>query len=79
MTCRDFTGFLDDYLTGQLPTHVRVQFETHLALCANCATYLAQYRDTIAMGRAVFREDETRLPPDVPDDLIAAILRARHT
>jgi anti-sigma factor RsiW len=76
MTCRDLTAFLDDYLAGELLPEVRTRFDAHLAICANCARYLMQYRQAIALGRQAFSGDDD-LPADVPQALVDAILAAR--
>jgi anti-sigma factor RsiW len=77
MTCREFADFIDDYLTGALPPNVLAAFEAHIAVCANCVRYLAQYRDSMAVGRMAFTALDSELTGDVPEDLIAAILAAR--
>jgi anti-sigma factor RsiW len=77
MTCRDFAGFLSDYLTGELPADVLAAFEAHISVCSNCVRYLAQYRDSIAFSRAALEAGGSSVPDDVPEDLIAAILTAR--
>lgn len=77
MTCREFAEFIAEYLADGLPAPQRDDFARHLARCSNCARYLDQYRRTIELGRAAFADEESMLPSDVPDDLIAAILRAR--
>ena len=77
MTCRDFADFLDRYLAATLPAPILRRFERHLSVCPNCQRYLAQYRDTIALGRSAFDELADTVPGDVPDDLVAAILAAR--
>jgi anti-sigma factor RsiW len=79
VTCREFTGFIAEYLAEGLPASQRDDFERHLSRCTNCARYLEQYRRTIDMGRVAFADDESPVPADVPEDLIAAILRARRT
>jgi anti-sigma factor RsiW len=77
MTCREFADFLDDYLAGGLAPSVRTAFEYHLQLCVNCVRYLEHYRQAIALGRHAFDGTSTDLLPDVPEDLVRAILRAR--
>ena len=77
MTCRDLAEFMGMYLAGELPADVLGAFEHHIALCPNCERYLAQYRDSIALGRVAFGEAEAVMPSDVPADLVAAILTAR--
>ena len=78
MTCREFASFISDYLVGELPRAGRLQFERHLAACPNCERYLAQYRETIAAGRAAFADPDGELPPEVPEELVRAILAARQ-
>jgi anti-sigma factor RsiW len=77
VTCREFASFMMDYLSGELAREHRIAFERHLALCPNCDRYLAQYRETIAAGRAGFADPEGPLPPEVPDELVQAILKAK--
>ena len=79
MTCRDFADFLDRYLAATLPAPIVSRFERHLSVCPNCQRYLAQYRDTIALGRRAFDESAATVPTEVPDDLVAAILTARSS
>ena len=78
MTCREFAEFISDYLAGELPPDARAQFEGHLDVCPNCVAYLSNYRDTIALGRRAFTDDDAALPDDVPDDLVQAILASRR-
>jgi len=78
MTCREFTSFIADYLSGDLQPSVRASFERHLSLCDNCTQYLADYERTVGLERAAFEEGEM-LPPEVPESLVAAILASRST
>ncbi len=78
MTCREFADFLAEYLSGELAPETRTQFERHLDVCPNCVAYLSNYRDTIALGRRAFTEEDASVPGDVPDDLIQAILASRR-
>jgi anti-sigma factor RsiW len=79
VTCREFAEFIADYLSDELTTETRVQFERHLKVCPNCVAYLSNYRDTIALGRTAFVDDDAGVPGDVPDDLVQAILDSRRT
>jgi anti-sigma factor RsiW len=79
VTCREFAGFMAEYLGGDLPAEVRAVFERHLSRCANCRTYLASYTTTIEMGRRAFDDDSAPVAGDVPRRLIAAILSARRS
>ena len=63
MTCRDFTAFIADFLDGELPAAERQQFERHLGRYVNCARYLG----------------DAPVPPEVPDELVDAILRVRRS
>ena len=78
MTCRDLADFMSVYLAGELPDDVLTTFEHHIALCPNCARYLAQYRDSTAFSRVAFDEPDAVVPAEVPADLITAILTARR-
>jgi anti-sigma factor RsiW len=78
VTCREFADFIMDYLEGELPADVRTLFERHLARCPDCHRYLAQYRETTAAGKDAFAEPDGELPPDIPEELIRAILASRR-
>jgi anti-sigma factor RsiW len=66
-----------DYLTGELARERREPFERHLSRCDNCREYLSQYRQTIDAGRLAFASPDADLPPDVPVELVKAVLSAR--
>ena len=69
MTCRDVTAFLADYVSGALAPEVLSTFETHMAICANCRAFIAQYRLTLAAHQRA--ADPLT---DIPDDLVRAIV-----
>lgn len=75
MTCREFADFIQAYVAGELGADVLARFEEHVAVCPNCVTYLAQYRDAMAMGRAAFDDLDAGVPDDVPEDLVGAMMR----
>jgi anti-sigma factor RsiW len=77
VTCREFADFMADYLSGELEPALRQPFDDHLNLCVNCQRYLTSYRETVALGKRAFEDEDAVLPPDVPDDLVKAILAAR--
>jgi anti-sigma factor RsiW len=78
MTCRELVGFIDAYLSNELPSSERVCFEQHLAKCDACVDYLDSYRSTVAMGKLAFaKHDSSEIPDEVPHDLIEAILASR--
>lgn len=76
MTCQEFIDFLMDYDEGVLPSDQRAQFDEHLSVCPDCVNYLASYRATKAMGKSAFSVGCEPLPPEVPPELIQAILLA---
>ncbi len=77
LTCREFEDFVLDYFEGTLPTKQRVIFDMHLMMCRDCRGYLAAYRRSVALGKAVFEWQESLVPSDVPEDLVDAILAAK--
>jgi len=79
VTCREFADFIFDYLAGELDADVGALFERHLTRCPSCVAYLAQYRATIVAGYEAFREDDGAIPPEVPEQLIQAILSSRRS
>ena len=79
MTCRECVEFLMDYLACELPDGTRTVFESHLKACPNCVHYLQTYEATVALGRVAFDSTESEVPPEVPEELVQAILSAlRH-
>ena len=77
MTCQELLDFLMDYVDGQLPAAQLEVFEQHLQACPPCVHYVDSYRETAAVGRSICEHDNA-LPPDVPEALVDAILRARE-
>jgi anti-sigma factor RsiW len=74
MTCREFTDFLMEYLSGELSACERAEFERHLAECSDCSAYLQSYQETIKLGKAVFTDLDAFVPQDVPEKLVQVIL-----
>jgi anti-sigma factor RsiW len=77
MSCRELAEFLAGYLSGELEAGALAEFERHLRLCANCRNYLAGYKATIELGRRAFDDENAGVPPDVPEELVKAILASR--
>jgi anti-sigma factor RsiW len=69
MPCREFVELVTDYLEDRLSPRDRARFETHLAECEYCATYLEQMRQTI---RAFGRLPEESLSAEARDALLSA-------
>lgn len=77
MKCREFVEFLMEYLDGALVEAERRVFEDHIGDCPACVNYLATYRETVRLGSSVCTPD-AEVPPDVPEELVQAILSARR-
>jgi anti-sigma factor RsiW len=78
MNCRECTEFLIDYHEGDLPPAVAAAFDGHLAKCGPCVDYVRHYGRAIALGKAAFASGETAALPDLPEELVQAILAARR-
>lgn len=76
ITCVEFENFVIDYLEGRLSARERRRFEIHLWFCRECREYLAAYQGAREMTRRAVVQGEPELP-DVPEDLIKAVLAAR--
>jgi anti-sigma factor RsiW len=66
LSCRELVELVSDYLEGALPADERSRFETHIAGCTNCAAYVRQMRETLALlgtlpADALSREAEDEL------------------
>lgn len=77
LTCRELIDFLRDYLEGELSSEETARFEHHLRLCPACVSYLQTYQETVRLGREAFQEPEGRVPEEVPEELVRAVLDAR--
>lgn len=78
-TCREIFAFLADYLDDALGAEERVAFERHLSVCPACVAYLDGYRETIRLAREALADGAEVTPPEVPDELVSAILRSRNS
>lgn len=79
MNCRECTDFLLDYHAGDLPADVADAFEKHLAKCGPCVDYVRYYARTISAGKQAFSGGGSAPLPDLPEELVQAILSARRT
>jgi anti-sigma factor RsiW len=77
LTCRELIDFLDDYVEGALPAAQRALFDDHLGRCAACVRYLRGYQGTLR-AVALSHGAAAAAPPDVPEELLTAILAARR-
>jgi predicted anti-sigma-YlaC factor YlaD len=77
ISCAEFEDFIQDYLEDTLEPRQKKVFEFHLRLCRECRDYLSAYQQTLALGKAAFKQSDEIVPSTVPDDLIKAILDAQ--
>jgi len=79
MSCRrTIDDFLMRYFEGGLTLSERIRFNLHLAMCIHCRRYLDSYRKTMALEKAAgASDDDSQPPPDMPEQLVKAILAAR--
>ena len=77
MTCRDVTDVLNDYVSGDLSPERTAGVDQHVSTCADCASYLAAYRQTLTLTKQAFDSGETPAA-DIPEALVKAILAARR-
>ncbi len=78
ITCRQFEDFMIDYLEGGLSERQRFVFELHLKVCGECRAYLAAYRRAVEVSTNVEKDAGDVILPEVPQDLIKAIVEARQ-
>lgn len=69
LTCQELVELITEYLEHQLTVDDTSRFESHLADCPGCNTYLEQMRRTVGL---VGRLDETSLSREVQTALIQA-------
>jgi anti-sigma factor RsiW len=67
LPCQELVELITDYLENRLPDSARDRFETHLAQCSGCRTYLEQMRRTI---RALGRLPTESIQPEARDRLL---------
>ena len=72
ISCAEFEDFILAYLDDQLSPRQKWMFEAHLKICKECQAYLKAYRATLAVTQAQSGQDL----PDVPEDLVKAVMSA---
>ncbi|HZD52296.1 MAG TPA: hypothetical protein VE175_04570 [Woeseiaceae bacterium] len=78
LTCREFDGFIVDYLARELPLTRQLSCWLHVSMCGACRKYLRQYRKTMALGKQAFEAPGDAVPETVPDELVKAALIHRR-
>lgn len=76
LRCDTCIDFLLEYLDNQLSEDQRFAFDSHIAYCRDCETYLRNYR--AAMNLASNVTCFVAPDADAPEALIQAILKARR-
>jgi len=76
MICREVVEFLAEYLSGDMPSDQRLAFDEHLEACPECVAYVKSYQETVKLGKAAFSHPDERVPDEVPEELVEAILAA---
>jgi len=77
ISCEEFEDFILQYLEGELPVVKRAIFELHMKICRECRDYLAAYQRSIETAKAAVQQQEQRELPQIPEDLVSAILAAQ--
>lgn len=72
MSCKELVELVSDYLEGHLSPEDGARFESHLATCPGCKTYLEQMRLTLAVSGSL---EEDALEPAARDQLLEAFRR----
>jgi len=68
LTCKELVELVTEYLEGTLPAAERQRFDEHLAGCAACTRYVAQFKTVIELTGRLHPEDVT---PDARAALLA--------
>jgi anti-sigma factor RsiW len=76
MNCREYVDFLMAYVSEELPPEQAAAFKQHISDCPPCIHYLETYRETLAMEKLAYAEQEA-LFEEAPENLVKAILAAR--
>jgi len=78
VTCEEADRFIDDYLSGELPTRQRLIFDWHIRLCPGCREYLKRYRRSVELARDSFYDDAGKeTSEEMPREILDGILAAR--
>jgi anti-sigma factor RsiW len=77
MTCQEVLDFLSDYVEGRLSAGEHARLEEHLAVCPPCVDYLKSFEATLAACRSLRSTEFSAKLPEMPEELVQAILAAR--
>ena len=75
MTCREFAKLIRARLDNELDLNEVIRFDQHASVCAECATYMDGYRQTIAATKRAFNSpDLSDEDSDLTEDLVEQII-----
>ena len=69
MSCQELVELVTGYIEGVLPSEDRMRFDTHLAECDGCQSYLDQMRQVV---RTLGHLPEEPLSPTAKQELLQA-------
>ena len=75
LTCQEVDRFLYDFHQGNLSFSQQLKFKIHISMCRECRAYVKDYKNTVRLSKEGFTIAEPI--ENVPEDLMAAILKAR--
>lgn len=73
-SCRAIVDVLCDYLEGELPPEEAMDFDSHMADCPPCVSFLKTYRKTTELCRSLSPEE---IPTELKERLKQFLERRR--
>ena len=74
ITCARSEELIDVFCEGDLAAGERRRASLHFLVCPDCRSYLAAYRRTIALEKAVFAHPESLSAPAASERLVRSAL-----
>jgi hypothetical protein len=71
-TCKQITDLVYAYLNDRLKPTVKRDFQQHLRICPDCASFLNTYKKTVGMTRSLRAED---MPSKVRENILDFLRR----
>ena len=79
MTCREFVELIHARLDNELDLNEVIRFDQHASVCAECATYMDGYRQTIAATKRAFNSpDLSGEDSDLTEDLVEQVINYKR-
>ena len=70
LTCKDFLGWLNEFLDGTAGDEIRRELESHVNACPNCWVIFDTTKKTIQVYKGM---DPHPLPSEIESRLLAAL------